>query len=111
MGVEYICSSKSLKSELLWTTVKVPNCSVFGHSLYSFFSFSEVEFTRDWRIDAERRDLTVNSMFLGLDGTLFDFFGGREDLAKRRVAFVGTPTQRIQVCIKKVRIESELNPN
>ena len=36
-------------------------------------------------------------MFLALDGTLFDFFGGREDLAKRRVAFVGTPTQRIQV--------------
>jgi hypothetical protein len=36
-------------------------------------------------------------MFLGLDGTLFDFFGGREDLAKRRVAFVGTPTKRIQV--------------
>jgi tRNA nucleotidyltransferase (CCA-adding enzyme) len=56
-----------------------------------------VEFTTDWRIDAERRDLTVNSMFLGLDGTLFDFFNGREDLKNRRVAFVGSPALRIQV--------------
>jgi hypothetical protein len=63
-----------------------------------FFLNLEVEFTRDWRTDSERRDLTVNSMFLGIDGTLFDFFGGQEDLKRRRVAFVGTPTQRIQVC-------------
>lgn len=26
---------------------------------------AEVEFTKDWIKDAERRDLTVNSMFLG----------------------------------------------
>ena len=26
---------------------------------------AEVEFTTDWRTDAERRDLTINSMFLG----------------------------------------------
>ena len=26
---------------------------------------AEVEFTKDWRTDAERRDLTINSMFLG----------------------------------------------
>lgn len=27
---------------------------------------AEVEFTTDWQKDAERRDLTINSMFLGL---------------------------------------------
>lgn len=26
---------------------------------------AEVEFTKDWELDANRRDLTVNSMFLG----------------------------------------------
>lgn len=26
---------------------------------------AEVEFTTDWHKDAERRDLTINSMFLG----------------------------------------------
>ena len=27
---------------------------------------AEVQFTTDWQLDAARRDLTVNSMFLGL---------------------------------------------
>ena len=27
---------------------------------------AEVEFTKDWMIDAERRDLTINSLFLDL---------------------------------------------
>ncbi len=27
-----------------------------------------------------RRDLTINSMFLGLDGTLYDYFDGEQDL-------------------------------
>jgi len=26
---------------------------------------AEVEFTTDWKLDANRRDLTINSMFLG----------------------------------------------
>ena len=57
---------------------------------------AEVEFTTDWKIDAERRDLTINSMFLDLDGKLYDFFGGRNDLIKERIAFVGNTVQRIQ---------------
>lgn len=27
---------------------------------------AEVEFTKDWQLDANRRDLTINSMFLGM---------------------------------------------
>ena len=57
---------------------------------------AEVEFTTDWQLDAERRDLTINSMFLGLDGTLYDFFGGQKDLHDERVAFVGCANRRIQ---------------
>uniref|UniRef100_A0A3P9JMM0 tRNA nucleotidyl transferase, CCA-adding, 1 n=1 Tax=Oryzias latipes TaxID=8090 RepID=A0A3P9JMM0_ORYLA len=57
---------------------------------------AEVEFTMDWQKDAERRDLTINSMFLGLDGTLYDYFKGYEDLQNHRVCFVGSPEQRIQ---------------
>ena len=47
-------------------------------------------------IDAERRDLTVNSMFLDLSGTVYDYFNGKEDLEKKRVAFVGTADARIK---------------
>ncbi|KAG8516844.1 CCA tRNA nucleotidyltransferase 1, mitochondrial, partial [Galemys pyrenaicus] len=57
---------------------------------------AEVAFTTDWEKDAERRDLTINSMFLGFDGTLFDYFHGYEDLRNRKVRFVGQARQRIQ---------------
>ncbi|KAK6755021.1 hypothetical protein RB195_013784 [Necator americanus] len=57
---------------------------------------AEVKYTTDWQLDANRRDLTINSLFLDLDGNVIDYFGGIEDIQKRRVAFVGDPTQRIQ---------------
>ncbi|KAJ8258617.1 hypothetical protein COCON_G00176290 [Conger conger] len=57
---------------------------------------AEVEFTTDWKKDAERRDLTINSMFFGLDGTLYDYFNGYEDLKNCKVRFVGSPVARIQ---------------
>lgn len=57
---------------------------------------AEVQFTTDWQLDANRRDLTINSMFLGFDGTLYDYFYGFEDLQQRRVVFVGDAAIRIQ---------------
>ncbi|XP_054990748.1 CCA tRNA nucleotidyltransferase 1, mitochondrial [Sorex araneus] len=57
---------------------------------------AEVEFTTDWQKDAERRDLTINSMFLDFEGTLYDYFNGYEDLKNKKVRFVGQPKQRIQ---------------
>ncbi|VVC38493.1 tRNA nucleotidyltransferase/poly(A) polymerase, RNA and SrmB- binding domain,Poly A polymerase, head [Cinara cedri] len=56
---------------------------------------ADVEFTKDWKLDAGRRDLTVNSMFLGMDGTVYDYFNGYEDLKKRQIRFVGDAKQRI----------------
>lgn len=57
---------------------------------------AEVEFTTNWLLDANRRDLTINSMFLDFDGNVYDYFYGCEDLEKRRVAFVGNAATRIQ---------------
>lgn len=55
-----------------------------------------VDFTSDWRIDANRRDLTINAMSLGLDGSLYDYFNGQQHLAERRVEFVGDAKLRIR---------------
>ena len=55
-----------------------------------------VEFTNDWRLDAERRDLTINAMSIDFNGSLFDYFGGVEDLKAKRVRFVGDPEKRIK---------------
>ncbi|CAL1539716.1 unnamed protein product [Lymnaea stagnalis] len=57
---------------------------------------AQVEFTKDWMLDANRRDLTVNSLFLGFDGTIYDYFSGVEDLKEKRIRFVGDPEQRIK---------------
>jgi poly(A) polymerase len=55
-----------------------------------------VAFTTDWAEDAVRRDFTINALYAGEDGTLFDYFGGLEDIAARRVRFIGNGRQRIQ---------------
>lgn len=54
-----------------------------------------VAFTDDWRADAARRDFTINAMSCDASGMLWDYFGGRADLADRRVRFVGDPDTRI----------------
>ena len=56
---------------------------------------ADVEFTTDWREDAERRDLTFNAMNMTLDGTVHDYFNGVEDLKAGVARFVGDPVSRI----------------
>ncbi|XP_017037577.1 CCA tRNA nucleotidyltransferase 1, mitochondrial [Drosophila kikkawai] len=57
---------------------------------------ADVVYTTDWQLDANRRDLTINSMFLGFDGTVYDYFFGYDDLQERRVIFVGEADIRIK---------------
>ncbi|UJR31757.1 hypothetical protein I4U23_019235 [Adineta vaga] len=57
---------------------------------------AEVEYTQDWQLDANRRDLTINSLFLDFNGTVYDYFNGIEDLQHRRICFVGDAVQRIR---------------
>jgi len=55
-----------------------------------------IVFTDDWREDAARRDFTINALSADPgSGTLFDYFGGLDDIAARRVRFIGDPLQRI----------------
>jgi poly(A) polymerase len=55
-----------------------------------------VEFTDDWRLDAQRRDFTMNALFADASGEVFDFVGGIEDLKAGRVRFVGDAAKRIR---------------
>ena len=56
---------------------------------------AEVEFTDDFEADAARRDLTINAMSCDGEGRLYDYFGGRADLAGGRIRFVGSAARRI----------------
>jgi poly(A) polymerase len=55
-----------------------------------------VAFTDDWQEDAARRDFTMNALYADpLTGSIFDYFGGIDDLEARRVRFIGDPLKRI----------------
>jgi poly(A) polymerase len=54
-----------------------------------------VKFGTDWRRDAERRDFTLNALYAGMDGRLFDPLGGVDDCLAGVVRFIGDADQRI----------------
>ncbi|MDD3446527.1 MAG: CCA tRNA nucleotidyltransferase, partial [Zavarzinia sp.] len=54
-----------------------------------------VAFTDDWRVDAERRDFTINALYADPDGTVFDPVGGLADLGAGVVRFIGDPERRL----------------
>jgi poly(A) polymerase len=57
---------------------------------------ARVVFGRDWQMDAERRDFTINALSAAADGRVHDYVGGIADLAARRVRFIGEPQRRIE---------------
>jgi poly(A) polymerase len=56
---------------------------------------AKVAFGRDWQCDAERRDFTINSLSADAGGHVYDYAGGLDDIAAKRVRFIGDPNQRI----------------
>jgi tRNA nucleotidyltransferase/poly(A) polymerase len=58
--------------------------------------FARVRFGGDFEQDARRRDFTVNALSLTPDGKLHDYVGGLDDLAERRIRFIGDAATRIR---------------
>ncbi len=56
---------------------------------------AKVAFGRDWVVDAERRDFTINGLSVDAGGVVHDHVGGLDDIAAKRVRFIGDPDQRI----------------
>lgn len=63
---------------------------------------ADVSFTDDWSLDAARRDFTINAMSCTLEGDVYDYFGGMEDLHRGRVVFVGDPATRIREDVLRI---------
>jgi len=57
---------------------------------------AKVQFTNNWRQDAERRDFTINSIYSDINGNLFDPFDGKKDLEEGKIIFVGDAEKRIK---------------
>ncbi len=56
---------------------------------------AQVSFTKDWAVDAARRDFTINALSADPDGNIYDYVDGLADLRAGRVRFIGDPAERI----------------
>ena len=57
---------------------------------------AEIEYTDDWQKDSERRDFTINAIYLDINGKIFDPQLGTSDLRNRNIKFIGDPYKRIE---------------
>lgn len=55
-----------------------------------------IAFTTEWKVDAYRRDFTINTLLASPEGAVFDPTAqGLADIEAQRVVFVGEPAERI----------------
>ena len=57
---------------------------------------AEVSYTDNWQEDSNRRDFTINSIYMDRKGKIFDPQMGVKDLKNKIIKFIGNPTQRIE---------------
>ena len=57
---------------------------------------AKVEYIDDWQLDSERRDFTINAIYLDINGNIFDPQNGNSDLKNKIVKFIGDPQKRIE---------------
>ncbi len=55
---------------------------------------SKVKFTNLLAVDAKRRDLTINSLYLNQNSEILDFYNGIEDIENCKLKFIGTIQER-----------------
>ena len=58
--------------------------------------YASVIFQDNWKVDASRRDLTINAIYLDIDGNIYDPLDGIRDLMIGRVEFIGEMTDRLK---------------
>src|SRR6195952_1401732 len=87
-GIEHGTVTLVVESQPFEVTTLREDVETFGRK-------AKVAFGRDWVRDAQRRDFTINGLSVSSDGTVHDHVGGIDDIAARRVRFIGDPNRRI----------------
>ena len=57
---------------------------------------AEVKFCNSFQQDSERRDFTINALYLDPEGKIYDFHNGIEDLQNNTIRFIGNADKRIK---------------
>ena len=73
----------------------------------------EIKFADKLEDDLSRRDFTVNSIAVDINGKVTDLFGGQEDIKKKTIKTVGNPKERFSEdalrLLRAVRLATVLN--
>lgn len=94
-GIEYGTITAVIESKPYEITSLRQDVATFGRS-------AQVAFVPDWEADAKRRDFTINALYVDANGVLYDYCGGREDLAARRLRFIGNARARIEEDVLRI---------
>ena len=57
---------------------------------------ADIEYTNNWKQDSERRDFTINAIYMDINGKIFDPQMGTVDLKNKNIKFIGDPQKRIE---------------
>ncbi|MEM7617737.1 MAG: CCA tRNA nucleotidyltransferase [Pseudomonadota bacterium] len=58
--------------------------------------FPIIEYTKSWKEDSCRRDFTINAIYLDIEGNLYDYHDGLNDLKNGIVRFIGNAARRVE---------------
>jgi tRNA nucleotidyltransferase/poly(A) polymerase len=87
-GIDHGTVTLVVDGQLFEVTTLREDTETFGRK-------AKVAFGRDWIRDAERRDFTINGLSVDADRVVHDYVGGLDDIAAKRVRFIGDPDRRI----------------
>ncbi len=64
--------------------------------VYNSSRYPKITYISDPKIDAIRRDFTVNALYMGDNNKILDYYSGRRDIKNRVIKFIGDPKKRIE---------------
>ncbi len=85
----------SIKSKFDGVEVDITTLREEG-SYRDFRHPSYIRFVTSPKVDSQRRDFTINALYIDGEGRVLDFHGGRGDLKNKLIRFIGDPRKRIQ---------------
>lgn len=87
--------------------------TTFRSETYTNSRYPKVAFINSIEADSQRRDFTINSLYMDKDGQIFDFHNGLADIGAGLIKFIGDPETRLQEdplrLVRAIRFALQLN--
>jgi tRNA nucleotidyltransferase/poly(A) polymerase len=99
-----ICSQYGLKTVpiglqygviLVVMNKKTYEVTTLREDIKTFGRHAEVKFSKSFEIDSNRRDFTINAIYMDKDGKIYDYHQGIKDIASKNIRFIGNARKRI----------------